>query len=108
MTRRRLLLSGQVLAACAVWLLVALPARATGDSLPSHLTDEEYWRIVTSFSERPGSFPSDNLLSNERLLQDVIADLTRVAKPNEVFLGVGPEQNFTYIAALKPRMAFIV
>jgi hypothetical protein len=109
MTRRRLLLlSAHVLAACAVWLLAASAARATGDGLPSFLADDEYWRIVTGFSERPGTFPSDNLLSNERLLQEVIPDLARIAKPNEVFLGVGPEQNFTYIAALKPRMAFIV
>ena len=109
MTRRRLLLfSAHVLAACAVWLLAAPAARATGDGLPSFLADDEYWRIVTGFSERPGTFPSDNLLSNERLLQEVIPDLARIAKPNEVFLGVGPEQNFTYIAALKPRMAFIV
>ena len=25
-----------------------------------------------------------------------------------VFIGVGPEQNFTYIARARPRMAFIV
>ena len=30
------------------------------------------------------------------------------AKPNRVYVGVGPEQNFTYIVALKPKMAFIV
>ena len=30
------------------------------------------------------------------------------AKPGGLYLGVGPEQNFTYIAALRPRMAFIV
>src|SRR6476646_9379073 len=109
MTRRRLfLVSCHALAACAVWLFASAGVRAIGDGLPSFLADDEYWRIVTGFSERPGTFPSDNLLSNERSLQVVIPDLARSAKPNEVFLGVGPEQNFTYIAALKPRMAFIV
>ncbi len=32
----------------------------------------------------------------------------QISKQNGVFLGVGPEQNFTYIAALQPRMAFIL
>ena len=32
----------------------------------------------------------------------------RLSKLSRVYLGVGPEQNFTYIAALKPKMAFIV
>ena len=38
----------------------------------------------------------------------MIPDLLRTSKTKRVYLGVGPEQNFTYIAALKPRMAFIV
>src|SRR6185503_6388020 len=29
------------------------------------------------------------------------------SRQNSVYLGVGPEQNFTYIAALKPKMVFI-
>jgi hypothetical protein len=48
------------------------------------------------------------LLSNERAYQDVIPDLMRAATPNGAYVGVGPEQNFTYIFALKPRIAFIV
>jgi hypothetical protein len=40
-------------------------------------------------------------------LQYVIPDLLNVAKPGRVYMGVGPEQNFTYIAALKPAMVFI-
>ena len=83
-------------------------ARAVAETLPSRLSDEQFWQIVTGFSERPGSFPSDNLLSNERSLQDVIPDLIKAAKPDGVYVGVGPEQNFTYIVALKPKMAFIV
>ena len=64
--------------------------------------------MVSEFSERAGTFQSDNLLSNERWLQHVIPDLVAKARPNRVYVGVGPEQNFTYIAALKPAMAFIV
>jgi hypothetical protein len=41
-------------------------------------------------------------------LQDVIPDLRARIKPGGVYLGVGPEQNFTYIQALEPKMAFVL
>jgi hypothetical protein len=37
----------------------------------------------------------------------VIPDLLQRSRQGGVYLGVGPEQNFTYIAALKPKMVFI-
>lgn len=107
----RIRLAGVALAigaTCVVGLVASLPLRAAGTSLPSRLDDVEFWRIVTEFSERAGTFQSDNLLSNERWLQHVIPDLVARARPNRVYVGVGPEQNFTYISALKPSMAFIV
>ena len=63
---------------------------------------------MTELSEPSGNFPSDNLLSNETSLQYVIPELHRSTKPGGVYLGVAPEQNFTYLAALKPKIAFIV
>ena len=42
-------------------------------------------------------FRSDNLLSNELFFQTVIPELLRTSKTERVYLGVGPEQNFTYI-----------
>ena len=63
--------------------------------------------MIGDLSEPGGSFRSDNLLSNEVWLQYVIPDLLNVARPGRVYMGVGPEQNFTYIAALKPSMVFI-
>ncbi|MEJ2246919.1 MAG: hypothetical protein P8Y80_12705 [Acidobacteriota bacterium] len=64
--------------------------------------------MIEKFSEPDGYFRSDNLLSNEVGIQNVIPDLLRRTKPGGVYMGVGPEQNFTYIAAIKPRMAFII
>ncbi len=58
-------------------------------------------------SEPNGFFRSDNFLSNERGYQVVIPDLVKTAKAGRVYLGVGPEQNFPYIIALKPELAFI-
>jgi hypothetical protein len=82
--------------------------RGVGPALPDRLTDQDYWSLVSELSEPDGEFRSDNLLSNEIFLQHVIPDLLRLSKLSRVYLGVGPEQNFTYIAALKPKMAFIV
>ena len=76
--------------------------------LPDRLSDAEFWKLIGELSEPGGSFRSDNLLSNEVWLQHVIPELLDAAKPGRVYMGVGPEQNFTYIAALKPAMVFIV
>lgn len=92
----------------ALALLVAISAAAAAQEIPSRLADTTYWRLVTQLSEPSGNFPSDNLLSNETSLQYVIPELVRSTKPGGVYLGVAPEQNFTYLAALKPKIAFIV
>ena len=89
-------------------ILIASAIALAADTLPDRLSDEEFWRLATDFSERAGTFQSDNLLSNERWFQRVVPPLVQRARQNRVYVGVGPEQNFTYIVALKPKMAFIV
>ena len=76
--------------------------------VPERLTDQQYWQLVEDFSEPNGYFRSDNLLSNENAFQHVVPALQAALPAGGVYLGVGPEQNFTYIAAIKPRLAFIV
>jgi len=76
--------------------------------LPASLSNADYWNLVRDLSEPDGNFRSDNLVSNEIYFQTIIPDLVTRTKPDRVYLGVGPEQNFTYIAALKPRMVFII
>ena len=93
-------------------LLSAAPRHApavwyAADTLPERLSDQEFWQMTEEFSEPEGYFRSDNLLSNEIWMQHVIPDLIRRTQPGGAYLGVGPEQNFTYIAALKPRIVFI-
>jgi hypothetical protein len=108
MKRRRLLLPvGVLIVACLMGLPLSLGVQ-TAKSLPARLSDQEFWKMVTEFSEPDGTFRSDNLLSNESGLQNVIPDLLKTAKTGGVYMGVGPEQSFTYIAALKPAMVFIV
>jgi hypothetical protein len=95
-------------AAAVVLAVLVVRVALAADTLPERLSDEEFWRIATEFSERAGTFQSDNLLSNERWFQHVLPSLVQRAKQDRVYVGVGPEQNFTYIVALKPKMAFIV
>jgi hypothetical protein len=77
-------------------------------TLPSKLSDGDFWQLVNTMSEPGGYFRSDNLLSNEDTFQFVIPTLERRLPAGGVYLGVGPDQNFTYIEALQPKMAFIV
>src|SRR5437667_5693273 len=112
MIRRRFVLLAASVLACAVCAWSLAPAiqsvRAAAESLPARLSDHEFWKLVAEFSEPNGSFRSDNLLSNELWMQHVIPDLVRTTKPGRAYMGVGPEQNFTYIAAVRPKLAFIV
>jgi hypothetical protein len=84
------------------------PADAGRYAASQRLSDGEFWSLMMRLSEPDGRFRSDNLVSNEIKFQWVIPELLRRAKPGGVYIGVGPEQNFTYIAALKPRVVFIV
>jgi hypothetical protein len=109
MTRRRvLLLAAALLVSGIATVTVGRDFGASGETLPARLSNQDFWKLIAEFSEPGGFFQSDNLLSNEIQLQHVIPELSRTAKPERVYVGVGPEQNFTYIAALKPRIAFIV
>jgi hypothetical protein len=84
------------------------PQPETQAALPSRLDDATFWSLINELSESAGMFRSDNLLSNELYMQYVIPQLTDTVKPGRVYMGVGPEQNFTYIAATRPVMVFIV
>ena len=105
-TRRQLFVAA-VLGLCAAALIVNSAQVAT-DTLPADLGDRAFWQMVVDFSEADGLFRSDNFVSNERTYQEVIPELSKRALPNGVYVGVGPDQNFTYVTALRPRMAFII
>jgi hypothetical protein len=93
----------------ALTLAAALPLRAQpGNTIPDRLTDVEYWNLINELSEPAGNFRSENLVSNETAFQYVLSGLTQVKREGMVYMGVAPEQNFTYIAAIKPKLAIIV
>src|SRR5687768_15958721 len=91
-------------------IVVTIPSSAiaqTGAHTPDSLTDAEFWKFFTTMSEPDGYFLSENFVSNEVSFQDVIPSLQKSLTKSGVYLGVGPEQNFTYIANLRPRIAVI-
>jgi hypothetical protein len=89
-------------------LLTVFGLFSVAAELPVQLTDEEFWKLVTEFSEGGGYFRSDNFVSNETTFQFVIPELKNTIKPGGVYLGVGPDQNFTYIVSLQPKISFIL
>src|SRR5882672_9335745 len=99
---RRLFLSCALALGLSQGLGFAPTAQSTSTStLPARLSDQEFWRLATDSSEPNGFFRSDNLTSNELLFQYVVPDLVRRTRPGGAYLGVGPEQNYTYIAAVR-------
>src|SRR5499426_2018224 len=88
-------------------LVLIVPSFLAADTLPRELPDDDFWRLVSDFSEAGGFFRFE-YMSNEQQFQYVIPRLKEKRLSGGVYLGVGPEQNFTYIAALQPKMAFIV
>ncbi|MBI2816677.1 MAG: hypothetical protein HYX72_07040 [Acidobacteria bacterium] len=72
------------------------------------ITAAEFSRIVRYFSEEEGSFFSDNFVSNETAYLHIVDKLKELGVAGGAYIGVGPEQNFTYIAKVRPKIAFIV
>ena len=78
----------------------------SADTIPREIETRTFWRMVTDMSEQAGSFRFQ-FMSNEVEFPSIVPDLKKNMKPGGVYLGVGPEQNFTYIAAIQPKIAFI-
>jgi hypothetical protein len=66
----------------------------------------ETFRRVFGFSEPGETFLSDNWVSNETSYLDAASAL--VAEQGGAYLGVGPEQNYSYIAFSRPDLAILV
>jgi hypothetical protein len=82
--------------------------QAAAPKLPSEISDKEFWQLIVDLSEPGGSYPYEHFVSNELQVQDVIPALKAVTKPGGVYMGVGPKQNFTYVAALQSKLAFVI
>jgi hypothetical protein len=68
----------------------------------------DFAQLVNRLSEKAGYFGSDNLVSNELSYQHVLGRLAKNNVTGGAYLGVGPDQNFTYISQIKPHVAVMV
>src|SRR5438874_8812962 len=68
---------------------------------------EQFARYVEQWSEPEGYFDSDNFISNETSYLHVVGDLHQRVKPGGIYLGVGPDQNFSYIVHTHPMLAIV-
>ena len=83
------------------------------DALRPAMDNAAYAELLEKLSEPNDEFFSDNFISNETSYLQVAQQLVERealddADKRGVYIGVGPEQNFTYIALSKPSMAYIV
>ena len=94
------------LALALCWVTLLTTACLRRSTLPAALSDKDFWALIETLSEPAGTFDlSDNLVSNE---PGVAENLRKLGPTGGVYIGVGPEQNFSYIARLRPAMAFII
>jgi len=72
------------------------------------LSNAEFVALSAQLSEPGGYFDTDNLISNESSYLHVIGALERLDVKGGAYLGVGPDQNFSYMARVRPAIAFII
>src|SRR4051812_38059772 len=69
--------------------------------------ESTYGRTFLKLSEPAGYFPSENVVSNETSYLHVLDAMRREGVKGGAYIGVGPDQNFSYIAAIRPEVAFM-
>jgi hypothetical protein len=77
------------------------------DAAPA-LSDSAFATLVARISEPGGYFDSDNLISNESSYLHVLGAMRRIGVNGGAYIGVGPDQNFSYMAHVRPRIAFMI
>lgn len=79
---------------------------AAGDGAP--LSDSSFAATVAALSEPGGYFDTDNLVSNEASYLYAVDALREHASVGGAYIGVGPDQNFSYVAAVRPSIAYMI
>ena len=88
--------------------MAALWAGLRVDGSSAAQSPSTFAATVANLSERGGYFDTDNLISNERSYLQVVSDLKRRSVHGGAYIGVGPDQNFSYISEVRPTIAFII
>jgi hypothetical protein len=83
--------------------VVALAWRDQGARPPTVFAAE-----IARLSEAGGDFGGDNLVTNEQSYLRVMPALARADATGGGYIGVGPDQNFSYLAQVRPAVAFML
>jgi|KBSMisStandDraft_5_1062788.scaffolds.fasta_scaffold67927_4 hypothetical protein len=87
-------------------LATALSQPALAQERPT--SDSSFSALVARLSETGGYFDSDNIISNESSYLQVASQFAKVGTHGGVYIGVGPDQSFSYIALVRPSIAFML
>ena len=105
-TARALVAAFSLLAVSGVGLARGVATR--GIQVVTIRDDTTFAGTVARLSEPPGYFDSDNLISNETSYLHAVTHLRNGGVRGGAYIGVGPDQNFSYIAAIRPAVAFMI
>jgi hypothetical protein len=94
----------------ATWAAAAATTvfMATAEVAPPQAASPAFAAEIQRLSEPGGSFDTDNLISNESSYLEVVPALAARGATGGAYVGVGPDQNFSYIARVRPSVAFII
>jgi hypothetical protein len=99
------------IAPVALFLLLPLApacAQTRGEAVEAARADTTFSANVARLSEPGGFFDTDNLISNEGSYLHVMGELDARGVRGGAYIGVGPDQNFSYIARIRPAIAVLV
>ena len=89
-------------------IVIALCAALAPQPQPQAPRPSAFAAQIAALSEAPGYFDTDNLISNERSYLQILPELQRRNVRGGAYIGVGPDQNFSYIAEVRPALAIIL
>jgi hypothetical protein len=104
MNRRELLKRLLVINLLIVFLMSAAASRVAHASRDHRA----FAALSARLSEPGGYFDSDNLISNETSYLHVMAKLRELGVSGGVYIGVGPDQSFSYIAKIRPKLVIMI
>ena len=104
MNRREILKRLLVINLLAAFLMSAAASRVANASRDH----KSFAALSARLSEPGGYFDSDNLISNETSYLHVMAKLSEMGVGGGVYIGVGPDQSFSYIAKIRPKLAIMI
>src|SRR5437870_11452395 len=79
-------------------------AKKTGE----RAAESNFANLIERLSEPGGYFDSDNLISNEASYLHVLGKMRKMGVTGGAYIGVGPDQSFSYITQIRPRIAFMI